>query len=302
MSGAVLLMAYGTPKSLDDVEAYYTHIRRGRPPTDEQLADLRSRYEAIGGSSPLLRITSAQAAGLSERLCIPVCVGLKHAEPFIEDAFRDIADADVDEVAGLVLAPHYSRMSIGEYEARARAAIEELGWSGTFTMVDSWHLKPGYIRLLAQHLEDAIAGIPSEFRDDMEVVFTAHSLPATILKEGDPYEEQLGETAGCIASEAGLSRWRVGWQSAGRTDAGWLGPNVIEIIDELATMGRKAVVVCPCGFVSDHLEILYDIDVEAAGKAASMGLAFARTASPNTEPAFLDTLASVARTALDRAA
>jgi ferrochelatase len=297
---AVLVMAYGTPKALDDVEAYYTDIRGGKPPSPERLAELTERYRAIGGRSPLLEITFAQARGISERAGVPSVVGQKHAAPFITDAIGTLADAGVERAIGLVLAPHYSSMSVGDYARRAERAAEEHRWGGRLDMVDSWHLERGYISWLAARVQEALRRVPPEVRDRTTVVFTAHSLPARILDAGDPYPRQLHETGHAVAARARLRRWRVAWQSAGRTAAPWLGPDILEVLDALAEEGARGVVVCPCGFVADHLEILYDLDIEAAGRARSLGLSLERTASPNDDPAFLDVLAAVVRRHLDR--
>ncbi|HWL64535.1 MAG TPA: ferrochelatase, partial [Actinomycetota bacterium] len=240
---AVLLMSYGTPKDLDDVERYYTDIRRGNAPPPELLAELVERYEAIGGRSPLLEITMRQAEGLSDRLGIPVHVGQKHSPPFIPDAFRAISEEGCERVVGLVLAPHFSSMSVGDYERRSRAAAEELDWRGTLTMVESWHLEPGYVKLLAQLVEDAAAAL--ERPSEATVLFTAHSLPTSILESGDPYPEQLKETGAAVAEELQHTGWSIAWQSAGRTQQPWLGPDLLEVIDELADRGAKEVVVCP---------------------------------------------------------
>lgn len=288
---AVLVMAYGTPKDLDDVEAYYTDIRHGRTPPAALLEELRDRYRAIGGRSPLLELTTAQAHGISERVGLPAYVGQKHAAPFIKDAVARMHADAIDSAVGLVLAPHYSAMSIGDYARRARFAAEETGWTGELRMVDSWHLEPGYISLLAQRVRDAVGAV----RADPVVVFTAHSLPERIIQAKDPYPDQLRETADAVAAAAGVRDYRVGWQSAGRTSDPWLGPDLLEILEEEAGDGRRSVVVCPCGFVADHLEVLYDIDVEAQAAAEKLGLELARTESPNVDPAFLDTLANVVR-------
>ena len=301
MSSAVLLMAYGTPRDLDDVESYYTHIRRGRPPTPEALEELTARYRAIGGKSPLLEITRKQAEELQAALGIPVFVGQKHAAPFIADAMAEIVSANVDHVVGLVLAPHYSTMSVGDYEKRARQAADELGWTGDFDMVASWHLEPGYVSLLAERTRRALESLPRGTGDAATVIFSAHSLPSRIVAGGDPYPRQLEETAAAVAAEAGLSSWTTAWQSAGATADDWLGPDLTEVLEKLAADDVPAVVVCPCGFVADHLEVLYDVDIEAAEKAERLGLALARTESPNADPAFIATLAAVARTALSAA-
>jgi ferrochelatase len=292
-ASAVLLMAYGTPSSPAELEDYYTHVRGGRRPPATLLAELRGRYEAIGGRSPLLDITRAQAAGLRAALAaaghgdVQVALGMKHSRPFVEDTVRELAAAGVKRIVGLVLAPHYSRMSIGEYGARAQAAVADAGGTVTFELVRSWATAPGYVRFLAAAVQDALAklgGAP-------EVVFTAHSLPTRVLEMGDPYVDELRATAEAVALELGLSRWRIGWQSAGRTADPWIGPDVLEILPELRRSG--GVVICPAGFVADHLEVLYDLDVEARTAAAALGLPFARTASPNADPGFIAALASV---------
>jgi ferrochelatase len=285
-------MAYGTPATPDDVEAYYTHVRRGRPPTPELLADLRRRYDAIGGTSPLLARTQEQAAGIQAALGdgFRVELGMKHAPAFVEDGVAALARAGVTKVVGVVLAPHYSALSIGEYATRAERAAAEVGVS--LTMVKSWHLAPGYVELLAGFVRAELDALGA---DPVEVVFTAHSLPTRILDMGDPYPDQLAETAEAVAVRAGVTRWSVGWQSAGRTAEPWIGPDVLTVLPALADAGSAGVVVCPAGFVSDHLEVLYDLDVEARAAAEALGLAFARTPSPNAHPAFCATLADVIR-------
>lgn len=298
MTLGILAMAYGTPLSLDDVEAYYTDIRGGRPPTAELLAELTGRYRAIGGRSPLLEITHEQAQGIAERIeGARAFVGQKHAAPFIRDAIAAMKQQGIEKAVGLVLAPHYSSMSIGDYEKRARQAAEELGWSGDLEIVKSWHVEPDFITFLSSRVEEALTSISEVARQEAMVVFTAHSLPEKILESGDPYADQLRETAEAVAIEAGLPRWQIGWQSAGRTSVPWIGPDLLEILVELAAKNTPAVVVCPCGFVADHLEVLYDVDIEAKNLAEDLGIELARTRSPNTDPGFLDMLASVVRRA-----
>lgn len=292
-------MAYGTPATAEDVEAYYTHVRRGRPATPELLGDLRRRYQAIGGMSPLLERAREQAAGIQAALGdgYRVELGMKHAPPFIEDGVATLAgDGETTHVIGLVLAPHYSALSVGEYAGRAMAAAAEAGVR--LTMVDSWHLTGGYLELLAGFVRDEVDRLAA---DPTEVLFTAHSLPARILEMGDPYPGQLAETAEAVARRAGVERWSVGWQSAGRTPEPWIGPDVLAVLPTLAAAGVAGVVVCAAGFVSDHLEVLYDLDVEARGVADRLGLAFTRTPSPNAHPAFCATLAGVVREADARA-
>ena len=284
-------MAYGTPASPEDIEGYYTHVRRGRPPTSDLLEELRGRYEAIGGTSPLFERTQAQAAGIQAALGdgYRVELGMKHAPPFLEDGVAALAEAGASRLVGLVLAPHYSRLSVGEYAERVKAAAEAAGVEAT--MIESWHVEPGYVELLASFVGDGLAGLPA----GAEVVFTAHSLPSRILAEGDPYPSQLEETAAAVAELAGVERWSVGWQSAGRTADPWIGPDVLDVLRSRSADGSAGVLVCPAGFVSDHLEVLYDLDVEATALARDLGLPFARTRMPNDDPRFCSALAGVVR-------
>lgn len=290
-------MAYGTPASLDDVEAYYTHIRRGRPPTPELLDELVGRYRAIGGVSPLRRITEAQRDRLGAALGDGwrVELGQKHAAPFVEDAVAALAASGVERVVGVVLAPHYSRGSVGEYVTRLEAAAgaHGLAWSA----VESWHDLPEHTAFLAAAVRDGLAGLPPRTK----VLFTAHSLPERVLA-GDPYPDELHASAAAAAGAAGLDRWAgwgLAWQSAGRTPEPWRGPDLLAVLDDLAATGRAdGVLVCPQGFVADHLEVLYDLDVEAARRAADLGLAFARTRSLNDDPTVLAALAERVRAAV----
>ena len=295
---AVLAMAYGTPATMADLEPYYTHIRHGHPPPPELLDELRGRYEAIGGRSPLLEITRAQAAGLGDALRaaghddVEVVLGMKHAPPFIEDAARELVAAGVSRVVGLVLAPHFSSMSVGEYAGRASAALGAGEGGPEFEIVRSWATAPGYIAWLAGAVDDALARL-GPAAADAEVVFTAHSLPERILDAGDPYPDELRATAEAVVRAAGLSRWSIAWQSAGRTKDPWIGPDVLDVLPGIAAAGASGVVVCPAGFVADHLEVLYDLDIEAAAAARELGLPFTRTASPNAAPDLVATLAAV---------
>jgi protoporphyrin/coproporphyrin ferrochelatase len=292
----VLLMAYGTPATLADVEAYYTHIRHGRPPEPAQLRELIGRYRAIGGSSPLLEISRAQADGLRELLDAEragrfhVELGMKHAPPFIEDGVRALIAAGADHAVALVLAPHYSTLSVGEYMARARAAAGE---RLTLAFVEHWHLEPSYIALLADRVRTAVQSFPAEAREELDVIFTAHSLPSRILAEDDPYPRQLRETAAAVARSLGLTRWSIAWQSAGRTSEQWIGPDILQVVRGLASAGSRGAIVCPAGFTSDHLEIIYDLDVECRAVAAQVGLDWRRTESLNADPAFLRVLAGL---------
>jgi ferrochelatase len=311
----LVVMAYGTPGSRDEVEAYYTDIRRGRPPSDDQLADLTARYQAIGGMSPLAERTRAQVAAIAAALddAEPgrwrVELGNKHSAPFVEsavaalaghdgarDAARDAGDETggtrPDRVVGLVLAPHYARASVGEYHRRAAATASEHGVP--YTPIESWHTLDAWLEAQATRVRAARATLPAKTK----VLFTAHSLPERAL-EGDPYPDELRTSAGHIAARAGLDRWygwTLAWQSAGRTPEPWRGPDVSQVIRDLGATGRaEGVLVCPQGFVSDHLEVLYDLDIEARRVAEEAGLAFARTASINDEPAVMAALAELVR-------
>lgn len=293
MKDGVLVMAYGTPRSLEDVEAYYMHIRGGRPPAPEALAELVQRYQAIGGRSPLAEITSAQSAGIAARAGIPAYIGYKHSFPFVDDAVAALKDDGIKRAVGLVLAPHYSRTSIGDYERRALTAAEATGWDGTLLLVESWHDEAAFIDLLAARVTEALDTFADEVRAETTVLFSAHSLPVKVVADNDPYPEQLRATADAVARKAGLERWDIAWQSAGRTADEWLGPDVMEMLVDLSAKGARGVIVCPCGFTADHLEVLYDLDVEAATLATELGIVFARTASPNDDPAFVEMLGDV---------
>jgi ferrochelatase len=289
----VLAMAYGTPVDRDDIARYYTDIRRGSPPPADLLDDLIRRYDAIGGTFPLRRASQAQCAGLQRALdgLAPggylVALGCKHAPPTVEQGVADLAAAGVEGLVGLVLAPHYAAMSVGEYAARAARAAAQAGLPAH--TVPDWHLLPAYLDFLAAEVTAGLARLPA----GAEVVFTAHSLPARIVAAGDPYPDQLAATAGSVAALAGLANWSVGWQSAGRTGEAWLGPDVLEILADRAARGSPGVLVCPCGFVADHLEVAYDLDIAAAQTARRLGLPFARTGTVGADPAVLAGLAGV---------
>ena len=293
MTVGVLVMAYGTPRDRDDIERYYTDIRRGRPPTREQLEELTARYDAIGGTFPLRAATEQQRDALATALetrdpgSYVVAIGTRHSTPSIEQAVSDLVASGATRLVGLVLAPHYSRMSIGAYKERAAKAAAERGIE--VDVIDSWHMLPAYLDFLAGAVQAALVGVP----DGSEVLFTAHSLPARIVDDGDPYPGQLHETANAVAARLGLDRWSVGWQSAGRTPEPWLGPDVGDLIRSRAAADATGLVVCPCGFVADHLEVAYDLDIEAATTARSVGLPFARTATVGAAPEVMAAVADL---------
>lgn len=304
----VLAMAHGTPRSLDEIPAFYTEIRRGVAPPTDLLADLERRYRDIGGTSPLNERTAAQVAGLARALDalapdrFVVAGGTKFAAPRIEDAVRDLSASGVEAIVGIVLAPHSSVVSVGDYARRARnavAACAEPGAEPALHMIDHWFEAPGFAALLAGRVRDCLAALGDVDGRRPAVVFTAHSIPVRVVDAGDSYPEQVRASAAAVAEAADVGTWSVAWQSAGRTDEPWLGPDVNVAISALAADGGTAVVVCPIGFVSDHLEVLYDIDVEACATAARLGIGFARTASLNDDPRFCSILARVVLAATD---
>jgi ferrochelatase len=296
MTVGVVLMAYGSPTDASDVLRYYTDIRRGRAPTDEQLADLTRRYDAIGGLSPLLARTEAQRravqAALAQRApgAHTVVLGLKHSDPTIEHAVEELAGQGVDHIVGLVLAPHYSGLSVGQYLSRLEDAAGRYGLGATG--IQSWATEPAYVDFLARDLAARLATMP----DSTRVVFTAHSLPARVVASGDPYPTELRATAELVAAALDLiedRHWEIAWQSAGRTPEPWLTPDILAVIDRLgADPDVDGVLVCACGFVADHLEVLYDLDIEARRRAEAVDLRFDRTRCVNDDPTVMGALAA----------
>jgi protoporphyrin/coproporphyrin ferrochelatase len=279
---AVILMAYGSPTELSDIRPYLEDIRGGQPVSGEAVEELTERYRRIGGRSPLDDVTEAQRAALEKELELPVFVGMKHWHPRIAEA-ADLAVAGrADLVVGIVLAPHYSKLSVEGYRERLE---EGLAGRADLRFVESWHTHEPYIAVLADRVRGA----------DAHVVFTAHSLPARILEEGDPYRDQLLETSQLVAERAGLDSWSFAFQSESPTGDPWLGPDILDELDSLKASGVESVLACPVGFVSDHLEILWDLDVEASERAAQLGLEFDRVRSLNDDPAFVRGLAELVR-------
>ena len=287
MSAAVVLMAYGSPERLDDVPAYYADIRGGRPIAPDQLEDLVARYRRLGieDANPLNAITEQTRAALAGELGLPVFTGMKHWTPRIAEAAGKAIDSGADTVAGLVLAPHYSRLSIAGYRDQLALALDD---RAGLEFVESWHDDPGFVSFLAARVRGTRA----------HVVFTAHSLPARILDEGDPYRDQLLETSRLVAEEAGVTEWTFSFQSASPTGEPWLGPDILDHLTELHGGGIDDVLICPIGFVSDHLEIRWDLDTEARELAQELGMRVDRIEMPNSDPGFVAVLAEIVRRAL----
>ncbi len=304
MTTAVLLMAYGSPDRLDQVEAYYTDIRRGNPPPPHLLEELLDRYRAIGGGSPLSRIVEEQRAAVEAELAsrgVPVRVyaGMRHIEPRIGDIVKGMVADGVDRFVAIALAPQKSSNAAGYRRAvdTASASIAEAGGRPPEVIfVDSWHDQPRFIEALAETTREALARFDDPSR--VRVMFTAHSLPARVVAEGDPYPDELARTASLVAAALGLERYDFSFQSAGRTGEPWLGPDILDEIRRLAADGVTELVIRPVGFVADHLEVLYDIDIEAQGVARPLGVRLERARSMNTDPTFIAGLADIAADAL----
>lgn len=283
----VLVMAYGTPGSLEEVEPYYTHIRRGRPPSPEQLADLVGRYQRVGGVFPLRDITFAQARLIEEQLqtnglYTKVFVGMKHWRPYIAEAVKQMAEEGIENAVAVVLAPHYSKLGVGQYFEYAEKEREASAPAMQIRCVERWGDSPFLIEALTQRVRNCLEGWDPEHT---MVLFTAHSLPQRIRTWDDPYERELMQTATLVAERVALPHWQFAFQSASSTGEPWIGPDILDVIPRLAASGEcDSVVACPVGFVADHLEILYDLDIEVAEACNSVGFAFRRTVSLNTDP------------------
>ncbi|MED4461520.1 ferrochelatase [Metabacillus fastidiosus] len=297
----LLVMAYGTPYKEEDIEPYYTHIRHGRKPAPEALQDLKDRYEAIGGISPLAKITQEQAEKLEQHLNeiqdeieFKMYLGLKHIAPFVEDAVKDMHDDGITEAISIVLAPHYSTFSIKSYNERAKQEAEKLGGSLTITSVEDWYKEPKFINYWSDRLKETYASMPVEEREKAVLIVSAHSLPEKIIAAGDPYADQLQETADLIAEAAGIKEYVIGWQSAGQTPEPWLGPDVQDLTRDLfEEKGYRAFVYVPVGFIADHLEVLYDNDYECKVVTEELGVSYYRPEMPNAQAEFIDCLATV---------
>lgn len=296
----LLVMAYGTPNKLEDLERYYTHIRHGRKPSPEMMAELRQRYESIGGISPLAKITAEQAERLEKRLNefqdkieFKMYLGLKHIEPFIEDTIKQMNDDGIEEAVSIVLAPHFSSFSVKSYNDRAKEEAEKLGGPKLIS-VESWYDEPKFIAYWAEKISRIFEQMPEEEKEDSMLIVSAHSLPQKIILTGDPYPEQLQETAELIAEKAGVKNYTIGWQSAGKTPEPWLGPDVQELTRSLyKEHPYKAFVFAPAGFVCDHLEVLYDNDIECKAVTEEIGAKYYRPEMPNAKDEFIDAMSAV---------
>ena len=312
----VLLMAYGTPQDESEVEAYFTHIRGGRQPSPEAVEHLKERYRLVGGKTPLLEITNEVAAKLEERLRrdsgrdsgrdsnpsagpYKVYAGMKHWHPFIGEVMELMAEDGVGRVVAFALAPHCSRISLGGYRKAVEEAQERLGQPFDIPFVKCWHHNEMWRDMIAGLLREGLEQFPADVRDEVTVVFSAHSLPERIRTWDDPYERQLLESSEAVARRVGVRHWRFAFQSAGHTGEPWLGPDIVDFMEILHAEGVTNVLSVPIGFVSDHLEILFDLDIEAKEKARELGITYHRTQMPNSRAEFIEVLASVVREQLE---
>ncbi|ALW89007.1 ferrochelatase [Deinococcus actinosclerus] len=297
----VLFMAYGGPESLEDMPGYLADIRAGRVTTQAVLDEITNNYRQIGGKSPLPEFTRAQVEATMQELQARVqrplkaYIGMRHWNPWIEDAVREMLDDGITQAVAIVLAPHYSSMSVAKYQKKIKAGLSMNHGHIDFEFVNEYHTESGYVTALANRVREGIEAFPEGERDDVHVILSAHSLPVRILREGDPYADQLHESARLIAAAAGLrdDQWSWSYQSAGRSPEPWLGPQLDEHMHDLSGKGIRKVVSVPVGFVSDHVEILFDIDIAAQETAAELGMTLVRPPALNTDPLFIGTLASV---------
>lgn len=296
----LLVMAYGTPYKEEDIERYYTHIRRGRKPSDEQLKDLQDRYKAIGGISPLAKITEDQAKGLEAHLNkvqddieFKLYIGLKHIEPFVEDAVQEMHNDGIEEAVSIVLAPHFSTFSIKSYNGRAKQEADKIG-GPVIHSVESWYDEPKFISYWAKRIKAIFDEMSEQEREKAVLIVSAHSLPEKIIANGDPYPDQLKETADLIVEESGVKNVAIGWQSEGNTPDPWIGPDVQDLTRDLHEKhGFTSFVYAPVGFVADHLEVLFDNDYECKVVTDEIGANYYRPEMPNAQDEFIDILSTV---------
>jgi ferrochelatase len=294
----VLIMAYGGPNNLDEVPGYLADIRSGRVTTPAVLEEITNNYRQIGGKSPLLEFTTAQVEAIKSQLDpakFKVYLGMRHWAPWLEDAIRDMLADGITQAVSMVLAPHFSKMSIAKYQDKIDEALAMYRGQIEFAHINSYHDVPGLIEPLAERVLDGLSRWPEEEREDVHVVFSAHSLPVRIIKMGDPYDSQLRETSRLVAEKVGLrdGQWSWSYQSAGRSPEPWLGPQIEDHIPALAEQGIKNMVSIPVGFVCDHVEILFDIDLKAQAEAKRCGVRLERPSALNTDPVFMKQLADL---------
>ncbi|MBS9361782.1 ferrochelatase [Listeria welshimeri] len=296
----LLVMAYGTPYKDEDIERYYTDIRHGHTPSEEMIADLRGRYHAIGGLSPLAKITEAQAYGLEEVLNksqeeveFKTYIGLKHIEPFIEDAVEAMHKDGIKEAISIVLAPHYSSFSVEAYNKRAKDTADKLGGI-EIKAINEWYKQPKFINMWAERINETAKQIPADELMDTVLIVSAHSLPEKIKQHNDPYPDQLQETADLIFEKVVVPHYALGWQSEGKTGEPWLGPDVQDLTRALYGKEKyNHFIYTPVGFVAEHLEVLYDNDYECKVVTDEVGAAYHRPPMPNADPEFLEVLKTV---------
>jgi len=293
---AVLMLAYGTPDSVDGMACYLWDIRGGRPMSQEFIDEFKHRYSLIGGKSPLTALTYDQAKktgqGLAERgYDLPVYVGMRHWSPWIKDAIGQMYIQGIEEAVAIVMAPHYSKMSIGKYWDKINEAQAEVGSAIKFSFVDAWYQQPKFLQAVEAHIRAGLEKFPAAEREQVKIVFTAHSLPARLTKMGDPYDDQLQDNARIVAERLGQVDWMFSYQSAAETGEPWLGPQIEEVIVDLAQQGYKHMLVAPIGFVCDHVEILYDLDIEAKKLAEAHNIRLERIESMNSDPLFIGAVA-----------
>ena len=302
----ILVLAYGTPEKPEDIAPYYTHIRGGRPPSPESLHNLQERYRLVGGRTPLLDLSRGVADGLQARLDADspgryrVYLGMKHWRPFIGEVVPQIVADGVREVIAVVLAPHYSRYSLEGYRKYINQTLEKVDQPFQLHFIESWHEHPLFRRMIADRISAALEQFPAEARDQVLVLFSAHSLPEKIVAAGDPYPQQLHESADGIAELLVLRDHRFCYQSAGMTGEPWLGPDILDYLEELHAEGVQNVLSVPFGFVSEHLEVLWDIDTEAQQKATELGMTLRRIAMPNADADFVEVIKAVVTEAGER--
>lgn len=301
-------MAYGGPDKIDDVKPFLADIRGGRPTSQELIDEITERYQAIGGRSPILEITTAQAKSIERELnaagdgrTYKAYVGMRHWNPYIGEVVPQMLQDGVDVIAGAVMAPHFSRMSVGAYMGKLDKALREAGADVLVARVESWKAEPAFISAVAQKVEKALVEkFPGQSKDDVLVLFTAHSLPARILESGDPYREEILESVDLVAKEAGLTNYQFAFQSQGATADPWLGPSVEDTLEELKANGQTELLLVPIGFVCDHVEVLFDVDIEHKEQAKELGIRLERTEMLNDDPGLAKAVANAVRQALPK--